>query len=107
MIYIVDIDGTICQEVLGNDGKKDYEKAVPIYSRIDQINKLYDDGDTIIYWTARGASSGLNWRDFTKKQLREWKVKYSELWVGTKPHYDVWVDDKAKWIFDNDASVSK
>lgn len=107
MIYIVDIDGTICKEVFNDDGSKDYERHVPIFHRIDHINKLYDSGNRIIYWTARGASSGLDWTEVTRRQLFDWNVKYHELWVGTKPHYDVWVDDKAKWIFDDDASVSE
>ena len=100
MIYIVDIDGTICHEVFDADGNKEYEKATPIEERIEKVNALYDEGHTIIYWTARGAVSGKDWYDVTAKQLADWNVKYHKLRVGDKPHYHVWVDDKANWIFD-------
>lgn len=94
MIYIIDIDGTICES-----NNSDYFKSKPIYERIRKINKLFDDGHTIIYWTARGAVSGKDWSDFTKNQLNEWKCKYTELRMN-KPHYDFWVDDKSDWIFE-------
>jgi len=45
MIYYVDIDGTIC------DGQP-YEIAVVMPDRVDKINKLFDEGHTIVYWTA-------------------------------------------------------
>ena len=50
MIFCFDIDGTICSTV--NDG--DYTKAEPFHDRILKINKLYEDGNTIIFNTARG-----------------------------------------------------
>ena len=92
-IIIVDIDGTIC-----TDQKGDYESARPVKRYINKINKLFDEGHTIIYWTARGTVTGINWEELTKKQFEEWGVKYHDLRVGTKPHYDLWVDDKSKRI---------
>jgi len=91
--YIVDIDGTICETVNG-----DYDNSRPLAYRIAKINALYDEGHTIIYWTARGAVSGKDWTDLTCSQLSEWRCKYHEFRMG-KPHYDVWVDDKAQWLF--------
>ena len=93
MIYIVDIDNTICftRKV---DGKWDYPNSVPFQDRIDKVNGLYDKGNTIIYWTARGAGSGLDWTELTKQQLDQWGCKYHEVKLG-KPSYDVWIDDKA------------
>ena len=90
MIYMVDIDGTICEWM--KDG--DYSKAVPWYSRIEKINKLYDEGHTIHYWTARGMTSHTNWEEVTKKQLFDWGCKYHTV-NFKKPAYDVWIDDKA------------
>jgi hypothetical protein len=87
--YIVDIDGTILTATNG-----DYKKAKPIQDRIDKLNSLYDEGHMIIYWTARGANTGLNWRLFTKNQLEVFGVKYTELRMQ-KEHYDYWIDDKA------------
>ena len=52
MRYVVDIDGTICTP--GPTEEMRYEQAMPIQDRIDKINKLYDEGHTIVYLTARG-----------------------------------------------------
>jgi hypothetical protein len=90
--YIVDIDETICES------HGDYPNARPYPDRIQKINDLYDQGHTIIYWTARGANSGKDWGDLTKGQLDEWGCKRHELWMN-KPAYDIWVDDKAQWLF--------
>jgi hypothetical protein len=89
VIYVIDIDGTICNT---SDGM--YNSSHPYPTRIDYVNKLYDEGHTIIYWTARGGNSGLDWSDLTKQQLDSWGCKYHELRMK-KPVYDVWVDDKA------------
>jgi hypothetical protein len=91
--YIVDIDGTICETVDG-----DYENSRPLNDRIAKINALYDEGHTIIYWTARGMVSGKNWRDMTGRPTAAWGCKHHALRM-TKPAYDVWVDDKAQWLF--------
>jgi histidinol phosphatase-like enzyme len=93
MIIYVDIDGTIC-----TDEKGLYDKAKPINEQIHKINKLYDENNTIVYWTARGTVTGINWYNLTKQQLEHWGCKYHKLKVGTKPHYDLWVDDKSKRI---------
>ncbi|CAB4143456.1 hypothetical protein UFOVP447_152 [uncultured Caudovirales phage] len=94
MIYIVDIDNTICWTRRNAQGKWDYPNSKPFQYRIDKINELYDEGNTIIYWTARGSGSGIDWTELTKQQLDEWGCKYHEVKLG-KPSYDVWVDDKA------------
>lgn len=89
MKYIIDIDGTIC-----HTKDKDYPNSQPYFDRIDQVNKLYDEGNEIHYWTARGALSGIDWTELTIKQLKNWGCKYHSLKTG-KPAYEVWVDDKA------------
>ena len=98
MIYIVDIDGTICHEVFLPSGSKDYKNHNPIYDRIEKINKLYEQGDEIHYWTARGAKSGIDYTELTTKQLDSWGCKYHHVSVGEKPLYDLLIDDKAKRI---------
>ena len=70
MIYYVDIDETICV----SPESRDYSLAVPIKENIEKINKLYEE-NTIIYWTARGTGSGIDWSEITKKQFEEWGVK--------------------------------
>lgn len=89
MKYIVDIDGTICNNTNG-----DYANAKPYTKRIDYFNKLYDMGNEIHYWTARGSGSGKDWKDVTLQQLTDWGVKYNTANTG-KPSYDIWIDDKA------------
>ena len=93
MIYIVDIDQTICRTPM-IEGKHHYDISLPIYHRIEAINKLFDQGHTIIYWTARGSGSGIDWTELTNKQLNDWGCKFHEVRLG-KPSYDVWIDDKA------------
>jgi hypothetical protein len=94
MIYIVDIDNTICVTEPDKFGKQDYENSTPIQDRIDYVNRLWEQGHVIHYWTARGSSSGIDWVDFTKSQLDKWGCKYHTVKCG-KPSYDVWIDDKA------------
>jgi len=89
MIIYIDIDDTICTNSIGLD----YSKATPIKSAIEKANKLYDDGHIIIYWTARGTMSGIDFTDITKEQFKKWGVKYHELKFN-KPVYDLFIDDK-------------
>lgn len=89
MKYIIDIDGTICTVTNG-----DYPNAEPYISRISHFNMLYDAGNEIHYWTARGANTGKDWEELTIKQLNDWGVKYTTANTG-KPAYDIWIDDKA------------
>ncbi len=96
MTYVFDIDGTICSLTNG-----EYEKATPIKERIQKINDLYDQGNKIIFLTARGMGRYDNNRrlaesefwTFTHKQLNEWGVKFHNLFLG-KPAGDIYVDDK-------------
>lgn len=89
MKYIVDIDGTICTNTNG-----DYPNAEPYLTRIAYFNDLYDAGNEIHYWTARGSNTGKDWLELTLKQLDDWSVKYTSAKTG-KPAYDIWIDDKA------------
>lgn len=89
MKYIVDIDNTICKSI-----DSDYTKSTPYLDRIEKINKLYDEGHEIHYWTARGGNSGKDWSELTQTQLGLWGCKYHLLRTD-KPSYDVWIDDKA------------
>lgn len=90
-IYI-DIDDTIC--VYPDECDGDYSKAIPSSKKIKMVNDLYDAGNRITMWTARGTVSGIDWRAITESQLSEWGVKYHNLILG-KPAYDLFIDDKA------------
>jgi len=90
MIIYVDIDDTICKLP---PNSQDYNQATPIYDRIAKINDLYDNGHIIIYWTARGTKSGIDWRELTLSQFNKWLVKYDQIYFS-KPVYDLFIDDK-------------
>ena len=101
MIIYVDIDETICHRETSTDFgvTHDCTKAKPIQENIDKINKLYDDGHTIVYWTARGSRKQIDWTELTRNQLKEWGAKYNELRTD-KPFYDLFVEDKSVKIED-------
>ena len=90
-IIYVDIDETICNTP---DNPRKYSEAIPTIQNIKKINDLYDEGNIIVYWTSRGSRSGINWYEFTKKQLDSWGAKYHELRCD-KPYYDIFIDDKS------------
>lgn len=89
MIYCFDIDGTLCTKTGG-----DYEKAESYPDRIAIVNSLHEAGHEIKLFTARGSTTGIDWRALTERQLREWNVRYHVLIMG-KPEADIFVDDKA------------
>ncbi len=99
MRYVVDIDGTICTP--GKTEETRYTEALPIQDRIDKINKLYDEGHTIVYLTARGMGRFNNivdlatqeFYELTEIQLSLWGCKYHQLFLG-KPSGDFYIDDK-------------
>ena len=103
-VALVDIDETICFY----PNNRRYDQAEPNQENINKINKLYDEGWQIIYWTARGGSErskaeGKCYYDFTWKQLESWGCKFHDLSTGSKGKYikpacDIVIDDKAKRI---------
>jgi histidinol phosphatase-like enzyme len=93
-VIYVDIDETICNTP---DNPRAYEEATPIKENIYKINKLYDEGNEIVYWTARGSRSKIDWYDLTKTQLEKWGAKHHKLRCD-KPYYDIFYDDKTMRI---------
>ena len=97
MNIYVDIDETICYY----EGDREYHLAKPNATNINKINKLYEEGNQITYYTARG-SVYKDRRDeyfhLTEYQLEEWGCKYHQLSVGEKPAYDLLICDKTKRI---------
>lgn len=75
MNFIVDIDDTLIKSDF--DGLN-YSNPRAIVSEIDLVNKMYDEGHTIILHTGRG------WHhlETTINQLREFNIKYNSLVLG-------------------------
>lgn len=94
--YCFDIDGTICSIT---DCK--YDDALPFKDRIEYVNFLYDQGNHITYFTARGMRTlngdiekvNKTWYELTEIQLSLWGCKYHDLLLG-KPSADYYIDDK-------------
>ena len=93
-VIFVDIDETICFY----HGEREYSSAIPNKDNISKINRLYEQGNYIKYWTARGATTGIDWKELTLSQLNLWGCKFNDLSVGEKPHYDLLICDKTKRI---------
>lgn len=89
--YAFDLDGTLCTLTYGK-----YEISEPFVDRIKHVNMLFEAGHTILIFTARGATSKRDLRDFTLGQLSAWGIKFHELITG-KPHFDLLIDDKAEF----------
>ena len=87
-VALVDIDETICFF----PKERRYNLAVPSEENIAKINKLYDEGWRVIYWTARGGSQksvalGKCYYKFTWHQLESWGCKFHDLSTGSKGKY--------------------
>ena len=95
--YCFDIDNTVCVTK-----GKNYKTAKPKKNIIKIINKLYQQGNVIIFFTSR--YMGRNSESVTKAkkmgykstyaQLLSWGLKFHKLIMG-KPSYDVIIDDKS------------
>ena len=86
----VDIDETIC---FYSDIRR-YDLAEPDYKNISKINRLYNEGWHVTYWTARGSVSKIDYTDFTNNQLKRWGCKFHNLIVGEeKGIVDLIIDD--------------
>lgn len=93
MVIFVDVDETIFH----SPDVPNYSTSIPIIKNIEKINKLFDLGHTIIYWTARGSKTKKDWYQITLNQFKKYNVKFTELRMG-KPYYDLIIDDKSKRI---------
>ena len=99
-----DLDDVICSRSnrYENLGPKKYDYCEPDQSIIDLVNFLYEQGNKIVIYTARGMSQykgnvSLIYSELYSKtiqQLNDWGLKYDQLVMG-KIHYDLLVDDKA------------
>ena len=91
--------GLAREEFIINSYIKIHPKALINYKKltdkdvIKKINKLYDEGNIIKFFTARGNLTKVDWREITENQLKDWGVKYHSLIFG-KPFGDIYIDDR-------------
>jgi CMP-N,N'-diacetyllegionaminic acid synthase len=87
--FVFDLDGVIARLAPDND----YARAEPHAPAIALVNRLFDLGNRIVVYTARGSLTGRDWTELTRDQLRLWGVRHHELQLG-KPAGDYYVDDR-------------
>jgi len=87
--YCFDMDGVIAHLSPDND----YNLATPNTEVIEKVNTLYDLGNYIIVFTARGSATGIDWHQISVDQLKNWGVRHHEFRTG-KPNADFYIDDK-------------
>lgn len=92
-IFLIDIDGTISEDIK-NEQSYLYPTAKVIDGSLDIINKWYDEGNIITFFTARESKD----REITEKWLTENGFKYHGL-VMDKPRIKdgqeyVWIDNR-------------
>jgi len=94
----IDCDGVIADKAHGGN----YSKADPLNYGIEQVNRLYEKGYTVILYTARyGDREQGNMHLQYERGYREWTdwlvthgVKYHHAFMG-KPSAALYIDDKA------------
>lgn len=93
--FLIDIDGTICYPDIKNEESHLYPTAEVIEGSLEQINKWYDEGHQITFFTARETKD----RDVTLKWLDDKGFKYHGL-IMDKPRClnandeYVWIDNR-------------
>jgi uncharacterized HAD superfamily protein len=93
-VFLIDIDGTCCDDIMNEDSHL-YPTAKVIEGSLEQINKWYDEGNHITFFTAREAKD----RQVTIEWLDDNGFKYHGL-VTDKPRCInpedeyVWVDNR-------------
>jgi len=87
--YLVDIDGTICEDIPNEEPERMVSAAV-LPDALDTLNKWYDEGHIITFFTSRTEEH----RAVTEEWLQKNGFKYHALLVG-KPrggNYH-WIDN--------------
>jgi len=87
--YLIDIDGTICDDV-PNEEPERMVTALPYYDALEMLNKWYDDGHIVTFFTSRTEVH----REITEEWLDRYGFKYHGILFG-KPrggNYH-WIDN--------------
>jgi hypothetical protein len=87
MVIMIDIDGTVCNEL----SPFDRPLAKPLPGAVARVNSYVEAGHVVVFWTGRGWDQHRT----TKKWLDDNGFKYSELLMG-KPIANLIIDDRAR-----------
>ena len=79
-IFLVDVDGTICENIRNEEGIDRMRDAKPFEDSISAINRLYAEGHYICFFTARTDDH----REVTIKWLGDHGVKFHQI-IFNKP----------------------
>lgn len=101
MIFVFDLDHTLCVPGKEQDTINRYAKAKPIKENIEMVRELKRFNNKVIIHTARRmlthkgdvAMVYLDVGEITKQWLADHDVPYDELIFG-KPYADIYIDDK-------------
>ena len=96
-IFIIDIDGTVCEDIKNEDGHDRMVNAKPYADVIKQINHWYDEGHFICFFTGRTADH----KTVTEAWLKHKGVKYHQIIYG-KPRR---IGDYAEYHFIDNAKI--
>jgi len=92
-VFLIDIDGTICDDIPNEEAER-FATAEHFPDALETINKWYDDGHHISFFTARTSEH----REVTEQWLKDKGFKYHGL-ITDKPRavngeeYH-WIDNK-------------
>ena len=91
--YLIDIDGTICEDIPNEEWRK-FSGARRFDDALEIINKWYENGDVITFFTARQSKD----REVTENWLKEKGFKYNGL-IMDKPRIKdgqeyFWIDNR-------------
>ncbi|CAG7580265.1 MAG: phosphoheptose isomerase [uncultured marine phage] len=92
-VFLIDIDGTCCEDIKNEDSHL-YPTAKHYPEALEILNKWYDDGNIITFFTARESKD----REVTEIWLKEKGFKYHGL-ITDKPRCKddqeyVWIDNR-------------
>jgi len=92
-VYLIDIDGTVCDDIK-NENSHLYSTAKPYTNSRETLNKWYEEGHIITFFTARESKD----REVTEKWLNDNGFKYHGL-IMDKPRIQDgqtyhWIDNR-------------
>jgi uncharacterized HAD superfamily protein len=89
MNILIDIDGTVCEDIPNTEDYRFIDAKV-LNNAVESVNKLYDNGHNITFFTARLTKH----REVTEKWLKKHNFKYHSLIVD-KPRGGkyFWIDN--------------